>query len=411
MWRFLVLAIAACADLPYQLPIPPEPQALCGNAVLDANEQCDGFTYARDTYTRLPCGAPDTTLACHLVCTEDVCPSGMVCDAEQRCVELRYLQPLFPEPLAHVGSDFYIGSFFTPGFDDVVAWLGSTVIVHHLRESSLRKEIQLAVPRTGPAIVAPLDDDGLVDVAYVAAGSIEVLRSTGTSLAPAATLPLAAGETVLALAAGQFGTPLEPDRDLLALVETASGRVLRRYAGRALAAYTAADVTVLSDASLELAQVPVVWSVAAGGPFGDELYVVVDDPRAVVEIQFGPAGLRVLDVPLLSQPVVAVEGAPIGRDGPATTFAYSSPTAVFSPDGMTDGAATSTLAWLSGPHTQAGIVFAQDDVIRTIPPLAPQTISFAPRVVRTADANGDGIQDVIASDGTQFVVLLAGVGP
>jgi hypothetical protein len=75
-------ALSACACR----ALPDIAANVCGNAVLDDGEDCDGF--ARDG---LECRAPGQPAQCHLDCslkpdgTATVCPSGYGCDAEHAC--------------------------------------------------------------------------------------------------------------------------------------------------------------------------------------------------------------------------------------------------------------------------------------------------------------------------------------
>lgn len=74
------LCACACTDFPTILP------NVCGNAVIDQTEDCDGFGLGAGT----KCRAPGTVGECHFDCSEvngvrTPCPGGMGCDSEAIC--------------------------------------------------------------------------------------------------------------------------------------------------------------------------------------------------------------------------------------------------------------------------------------------------------------------------------------
>ena len=85
MVRYRLAAIlatlaGACADL------PALKSGVCGNSVLEAEEDCD--TFVDDSLgERLLCAPPsDTTRACRYVCVDDtLCPTGWACGEEGIC--------------------------------------------------------------------------------------------------------------------------------------------------------------------------------------------------------------------------------------------------------------------------------------------------------------------------------------
>jgi hypothetical protein len=84
LWWVLVSQLTACADL------PSVELGECGNAIIEAGEDCDSF----DKYGKgveLVCREPGKTGECHLDCTphrdgtRSKCPDGWGCDIDNLC--------------------------------------------------------------------------------------------------------------------------------------------------------------------------------------------------------------------------------------------------------------------------------------------------------------------------------------
>src|SRR5690349_632964 len=113
-----VLAAAGCHDL------PDVAEDECGNLVVEANEDCDGFDAADG---RGVCGAPDDDNACHFTCIPDQpedflqCPPGWGCGDDGRCEQPSgYFYEAEGSPWTMPVDQLAIGDVDGDGNDDLV---------------------------------------------------------------------------------------------------------------------------------------------------------------------------------------------------------------------------------------------------------------------------------------------------
>jgi hypothetical protein len=98
------------------------PANVCGNGVLDDNEDCDGF--AREG---LACRASGQTAECHLDCspqkdgTLTACPSGYGCDADHACRKTTGKFVEMPDRILGNAWSLTSGDFDGDGQDDVLS--------------------------------------------------------------------------------------------------------------------------------------------------------------------------------------------------------------------------------------------------------------------------------------------------
>jgi hypothetical protein len=181
--------LVACADL------PPLQAGTCGNAVIDADEDCDGHV----TSSEAACGAPGTAHACRYLCGASArlasgqyatCPSSFQCGTDGVCRQptLAFRADMTPgalssmalvsadfdgdqQPLLLVmGDDLGDGRRFARLVDPIGSTLGTGTAVKQ--------------PMSSPT-VKDLDGDGHEDVAFVDYPGVGVLRGDPLGDAPA----------------------------------------------------------------------------------------------------------------------------------------------------------------------------------------------------------------------------------
>src|SRR5688572_13277854 len=107
-WLAVAVFAASCADLP-----PLEP-GVCGNAVVDEDEDCDSLADPDLGPNTVCAAADDSTRACRYVCAQTTpCPIGWGCGPDGVC---RYASGNYEEAS---GSPFGLrGDFFATGDAD-----------------------------------------------------------------------------------------------------------------------------------------------------------------------------------------------------------------------------------------------------------------------------------------------------
>jgi hypothetical protein len=168
----LAAAAGACADL------PEVAETGCGNLVLEADEDCDGFSAFGE---QTACGAPDTANACFYVCDEAaeiVCPEGWGCGRDGRCRQPGgVLSPAPGSPWRFRVDDFAIGDVDGDGLSDLVGNdLSGITVRFGADEGSFSASLDVSIRQPkGPVTYGYFDEDGLLDVVVPIDGGLFVM--------------------------------------------------------------------------------------------------------------------------------------------------------------------------------------------------------------------------------------------
>jgi hypothetical protein len=178
-------AMAACFDLSEVEP------GVCGNQVLEAGEDCDGFAPGGGT-----CGAPTEPGACFVVCDADVaCPDGWGCGQDGICRRPTGLFESQPSGLFTVDR-FAIGDVDGDGRADLIGNNLSEISVRYGdggRTLSAPVDTPIRVPR-GALTFGRFDRDERLDAAVPIDDGILVLRGDPSrTLQPVPFAPFQAG--------------------------------------------------------------------------------------------------------------------------------------------------------------------------------------------------------------------------
>lgn len=185
VWGQLLLAgvLAGCADL------PAVDLGTCGNHVVEAGEDCDGFPAGA-------CRAPGSERACRFDCSVDAngarraCPTGLACGADSVC----------RAPTGELGSASTASStptirttladFDGDGRRDLLAVTPAAVEVHYFDSAGVAvRTIEYPATPSAPA-TGDLTGDGRADAAIVGELSMAVLRGAADgTLQPTAYSP------------------------------------------------------------------------------------------------------------------------------------------------------------------------------------------------------------------------------
>jgi hypothetical protein len=235
MTRALIMAAALGAFLAACTEVPDLELGDCGNRVVEAGEDCDGFAEAG-----LMCGPPaaDTDVAgkataCFFVCDPGAdalaCPAGWECGPDRRCREPTQTfaedeATTLPFPV----EEFAVGDVNGDGYADLVGNQSSRVSMRlGSSTATLAGRVDVQAPEPiGPLLFDRVDNDPLLDVIVpIADGLFTLVGDTRTSLDPVAYASLA-----LNPAGGFRALPVEAftgdsDRDLEILALTSDGMV------------------------------------------------------------------------------------------------------------------------------------------------------------------------------------------
>lgn len=170
----LAMTASACTDLP-----SVEDEG-CGNFVVNADEDCDGFS---DMGENTACAEPGDDNECHFFCDADdgiVCPTGWGCGEDGLCSAPSGEFTEHPDaPYRFRVGDFAIGDLDGDGFNDIVGNDVSTITVRYGTSGGLDTELDLLTQApTGPLTFAHFDDDDLLDVVVPLAGGLFTLLGT-----------------------------------------------------------------------------------------------------------------------------------------------------------------------------------------------------------------------------------------
>jgi len=189
---FALLAAAGCADL------PDVDQDVCGNLVLDRDEDCDGFS---DMGAGTACGDPDGDNGCFFIWDEEagvVCPDGWGAGLDGRC---RRASGAFTaasgSPWRFPAQDFSVGDFDGDGYADVIGNdVATLTALFGAEEGDLSSDLNLLIPQPrGPLTFTEFDEDDLADAVVPMAGGLFVLRGDETrDPEPVAYAPFSLGD-------------------------------------------------------------------------------------------------------------------------------------------------------------------------------------------------------------------------
>ena len=186
------MTAGACTDL------PDVEDDGCGNLVVNADEDCDGFTSLGDNTA---CAAAGEDNECHFVCDASegfVCPVGWGCGEDGRCSAPSGQFTAHPDaPYRFRVGEFAIGDFDGDGYSDIVGNDVSTITARYgASGGGLDAELDLLTRTpTGPLAFARFDDDELMDVVVPLSGGLFTLLGTeDQELDPVAYAPFEAAQ-------------------------------------------------------------------------------------------------------------------------------------------------------------------------------------------------------------------------
>ncbi len=220
----LVVAALACACT----EVPELPAGVCGNRVVEAGEDCDGYAEPGAT-----CGVSGTDNECAYICDTGgaVCLEGWQCGADGRCRAPSGTFVAAPSsPLNFpVNDSVAIGDVDGDGFPDVIGSRSSQLSLRFGgADGSFSDALDFQVPEpVSPVLFLPFDRDQRLDVLVpITAGLFNLLGDISRDLAPVsyASDSLTPGDRVrmLALEAYDGGDP-DRDRDREILFLTGDG--------------------------------------------------------------------------------------------------------------------------------------------------------------------------------------------
>ncbi len=154
---------------------------VCGNLVLEAGEDCDGFATVEGT----ECGAPDSEHACAFTCNPrdsiqgPVCPDGLGCGSDGRCAAPSgnfSRGPVFPFPASQIEN----GDIDGDGHIDLIGASESHLhLLFGTGSEVVGESREVATPRSlGGMAVADLNQDGLSDVAVPGENGLAVFSGS-----------------------------------------------------------------------------------------------------------------------------------------------------------------------------------------------------------------------------------------
>jgi hypothetical protein len=161
--------LAACTA------VPRLDSGVCGNRIVEANEDCDGYS---GMGPGTACGAPGTSNECSFVCDVAggvVCPEGWGCGQDGRCRQpLGRFDADGRAPIRFPAESLAIGDLDGDGYPDLVGTQGSLLSVRFGSETGeFSAKVDVPVPQpVGPLTFALLDDDSLLDVILPISGGL-----------------------------------------------------------------------------------------------------------------------------------------------------------------------------------------------------------------------------------------------
>ncbi|HSQ62060.1 MAG TPA: VCBS repeat-containing protein [Polyangiaceae bacterium] len=181
----LFLALVACDNL------PAVQSGVCGNQVIDPNEDCDTFATAPGALCRSPGTAGQCRYACGLQSdgTTAICPPGMGCGTDGTCRTPSGTFGPATQPIAGSFSDLFVGDVDGDGRADLVGLEAAEISTFF--DATLASPAAVRTPRRASSSVHPvmrdISGDGRADVVVGAGGGTIVdLGSASRAFVPTA---------------------------------------------------------------------------------------------------------------------------------------------------------------------------------------------------------------------------------
>jgi hypothetical protein len=165
---WLALALAAtssCAEL------PDIARDVCGNAIVEAAEDCDGF--ARKGEPNTACRAPGEAMECHFDCTRNAagsgpaCPNGWACGSDSTCRPPGGIFVPVGEPFVADASWVRSGDFDGDGRSELVTSGNASLSVHYFDAAANLASSSALPPRRSPPAIGHLSGSSRSDLAFV----------------------------------------------------------------------------------------------------------------------------------------------------------------------------------------------------------------------------------------------------
>jgi hypothetical protein len=388
----VAMATSACTDLP---EVDDEG---CGNFVVNADEDCDGFSDQGDDTA---CAEPGDDNECHFVCDASdgiVCPTGWGCGDDGKCSAPSGEFTEHPDaPYRFQVGDFAIGDLDGDGFNDIVGNDVSTITVRYgTSGGGLDTELDLLTQApTGPLTFANFDDDDLTDVVVPLAGGLFTLLGTeDQELDPVAYAPFEAAQDG-ALRILPVEAAADVDSEVVLLFDMGmsfldssvilphglpNGFSVSDVVGDVPRAFLEHDhdIAINTDVNTE-------WALCFGGANEVHIYTSSGQQNPMLDT------LRVEDYQTVSLP------------GPVRFGCHF---ADVDGDGWVD-----LLVSVVGPMSQPGVVVALNDGAGNIDPNPDVVDAFRRNMqsetwpLAAGDLNGDGAADYVFTDSIAYVGL------
>ena len=401
-WGLVVLACAAgaaCQDL------PDVDRDVCGNGVIEIGEDCEADALDDDGNVVAQCGAADGANACFYECTDELdCPEGYSCGADDRC---RQASGKFTAGAAITLAldDIAIGDVDGDGFDDVVAGSGTSLQVNFGSEQAdLAATLDglVSTPETA-LVLGDLDESGTDDVLLATTPGVETFHGAPDRTIDPFSYPIVDFEPGAGLLLGA-ATDVDPEVMADDVVFAWADRIGFVLAGNNVTRMLP-DPTgpVPGNAAALAAPLPVARLAESQL---DAAPPATQDPT--VEVALGYLGTQEIFLYSLSSDPLAIEDTGVVLDA----------------GGLLNAGSGMFFGWFDGDHcvdllVHAGagvgryVVFRGTPILDTCTgvlraPVDLHVLATDTRLFGVADLDGDGITDLVTSEGLYRV---DGTGP